>query len=132
MTGDLDIILTLSNENILKFISVCKTLSLIPRLPVEIEDFADEKKRSEWVKEKNMKVFSVYNPENPLEHVDVKIDFEENISGYISNSQKIMADDINIYIVSIDDLITLKKEAGRDRDLVDIRALERIKELKND
>lgn len=129
LTGDLDIILSLSDSNIKKFVHIVKNLGLIPRLPVRIEDFSDEKHRHMWIAEKNMKVFSVYNPKNPLEHIDVKIDEEEHIDYFIKNSLTLEAGDIKIFVVSIDDLIRLKKEAGRERDFVDIRALEKIKEI---
>ncbi|HMO19271.1 MAG TPA: hypothetical protein PKA63_09740 [Oligoflexia bacterium] len=129
LTGNLDIIISLDDENISRFISITKSLGLVPRLPVKIEDFANNDIRKSWISEKNMAVFSVYNPSNPLEHVDVKIDGENNIESYLSNSEIVEADDIKIFLVSLDDLIKLKQEAGRERDLVDIRALERIKRL---
>ena len=129
LTGDLDIIISLNSQNISKFIETIKELGLVPRLPVRIEDFADDTIRDSWVGEKNMKVFSVYNPSSPLEHIDVKIDRPERIDFYLKNTEIMQAGDIRIVVVSFDDLITLKKEAGRERDLVDIRALERIKTL---
>lgn len=129
ITGDLDIIISLNDENISKFIYTAKELSFIPRLPVKIEEFAIAEHRAMWINEKNMKVFTIYNPSKPLEHVDVKIDNPETIEQYIDNCITVRAGDINIPVVSREDLIKLKKEAGRERDLVDIRALERIKAL---
>jgi len=35
-------------------------------------------------------------------------------------------------VISVDDLIELKKIAGRKRDEIDISALEKIRELKNE
>ena len=129
LTGDLDIIISLSSENLSKFIRSAKQLGLAPRLPVKIEDFAIESVRLSWIKEKNLKVFTVYNPDSPLEHVDVKIDDPGRIEQFIDRAISLEAGDMRIVVVSVDDLIVLKKEAGRDRDMVDVRALERIKEL---
>ncbi|MCO6429389.1 MAG: nucleotidyl transferase AbiEii/AbiGii toxin family protein [Deltaproteobacteria bacterium] len=129
LTGDLDIVMPLDNGNISKFVKICRSLGLVPRLPVKLEDFALEERRNSWISEKNMKVFSVYNPSNPLEHVDVKIDRPDKINSYLDNSQSLLAGEIPIVVVSLEDLIALKKESGRERDLVDIRALERLKEL---
>jgi len=129
LTGDLDILLSLTDENIGKFVAISNSLGLLPRLPVRLEDFAKEESRSAWVKEKNLKVFSVYNPADPLEHIDVKIDNPRQIESYIERAVIMEAGDIKIAVVSFDDLIALKKEAGRDRDLVDIRALERLRAL---
>ncbi len=129
LTGDLDIIISLTHENVLKFVSAVKELGLVPRLPVKVEDFADEKLRSNWVREKSLKVFTVHNPANLLEHVDVKIDAVERIEQYLRNAVVFKAGDINISVVTVDDLIALKREAARDRDLIDIKALERIRRL---
>ncbi len=129
VTGDLDILLSLTDENVQKFISITKLLNLVPRLPVNIEDFAVAQIRTTWIAEKNMKVFSVYNRIDPLEHIDVKIDSPENIERYIEQSVRLVAGDVEISVVNIDDLIRLKQESGRERDLLDIRALRRIKEL---
>jgi len=130
LTGDLDILLSLTDENLKKFVATVEQLGLIPRLPVELSDFAEESKRSSWVKEKNLKVFTVYNPQDPLEHVDVKIDEPAEIEPYIDRAEVMTAGPIEIPVVSLDDLITLKRAAGRERDMVDVRALQKIKELK--
>lgn len=129
LTGDLDIIISLDEENIRKFINAVKDLGLIPRLPLNLDDLANETIRNNWINEKRMLVFSVYNQKYPLEHIDVKIDDNENIEHYIDSSILIEADDIKIPLISIDNLIKLKKMAGRDRDLVDVQALERIKKI---
>ncbi len=129
LTGDLDIVLSLTDENLGCFIEVTRQLNLVPRLPVRIDDFAVGAIRDSWVQEKNMKVFSVYNPSDPLEHIDVKMDAAEAIERYIRHAEVMVAGDIEITVVNIDDLIKLKLQASRERDLVDVRALQRIKEL---
>ncbi|MBI4211871.1 MAG: hypothetical protein HY540_04455, partial [Deltaproteobacteria bacterium] len=73
LTGDIDIAISLTDVEIGKFIKAAKELSLVPRVPVRLEDFLDPVKREEWIQEKNMKVFSVYNPKNAIEHIDVMI-----------------------------------------------------------
>lgn len=131
-TGDLDIAISLTDREVSKFVQVTKALGFVPRLPVKIEDFADAKKRDEWIQQKNMKVFSVYNPKNPIEHIDVMIehvvDFET-----LFNNRVIMKDrEIEIPVASITDLITLKEAAGRERDTIDIRALKKIQGIRNE
>ena len=66
-TGDLDIILFFNKTNLNKFITMAKALGLKPGVPVKIEELADVAKRQKWVKEKHMKVFSLYNPADPID-----------------------------------------------------------------
>ena len=50
----------------------------------------------------------------------------------VKNRETVIAKNIEIPIISIDDLITLKEKAGRERDKIDIKALKKIKELHNE
>jgi HKD family nuclease len=67
-----------------------------------------------------------------LESIDVMImeyiDFE---SAY-KHMDYAQASGVKIPLVAIDDLIKLKEIAGRERDKTDIKALNTIKELKNE
>jgi len=45
-----------------------------------------------------------------------------------SRAERMVIDGVLVYICSIDDLITLKKQAGRAQGLVDIEKLRRIQE----
>ena len=128
-TGDLDIVLELSDSEIAKFIRVVKNMGMVPRLPVKMEDFADANIREEWINEKNMLVFSVYNPQDPLEHIDIKIAGHEDFERLLKQSIKMRVRDFEISVVHIDDLIEMKKQAGRGRDLDDVKVLEKLREL---
>ena len=128
VTKDLDIMLSFEKENMEKFVKIVTSLGLKPRVPVDIEELADKNKRELWIKEKNMKVFSFYNPQNDLEYIDVMIlediNFDES---YLH--KRIMHDGrITTSVVSIDDLITLKEAANRPRDKADLEILKKIKE----
>lgn len=128
-TGDLDMIISLTDAELEKFIQVVKKLNLVSRLPVKLDDLANASKRDEWMHEKNMKVFSVYNPEDPIEHIDLMIHGSEKFDKIISNRVIMKTDLITIPVPSFDDLIELKREAGRDRDLLDIKMLKKIKDI---
>lgn len=128
VTKDLDLMISFEKDNMEKFIKIIKTLNLKPKIPVDPEELADKSKRDLWIKERNMKVFSFYNPDNDLEYIDIMIlehiNFEES---YLK--KRVMRDGrITANVISIDDLIKLKEIADRPRDKADIEVLKKIKE----
>lgn len=131
-TGDLDIAVSLTDEELNKFIGVVKELGLVPRVPVKLEDLANAKKREEWIKEKNMLVFSVYNPKDPMNQIDVMIQSPVDFETLFRSRVTMKEGDFEIPVASIDDLITLKQHAGRQRDKIDIEALKEIQGLNNE
>ena len=133
VTGDLDIMLDLDDSNsVLGFIKAVKALGFKPRIPVRIDDFGDPAKRREWIEGKNMKVFSVYNPSNEIEHVDVMVENYIDFGPAYRAKEIVPAGGLNLPVVAINALIKLKKIAGRSRDQIDIAALKEIKVLRNE
>ena len=130
-TGDLDLMLSMDPRNLKKFVKIIRSLGWKPRLPVDLDDFINNKKRDYWIQEKNMKVFSVYNPKREIEHIDVMAENYINFDKAYQSREEVFAGDIKITVLSIPDLIRLKRIAGRERDEIDISALEKIKELKD-
>ena len=128
-TGDLDIMLSFDEHNLKKFIKTVKSLGFKPRIPVRIEEIGDPENLEKWKREKHMKVFSIYDPKKELEQIDILIEDYLDFDRAYESRKVVIARDISIPIISIDDLIELKKRAGRERDRIDIKALEKIKEL---
>jgi predicted nucleotidyltransferase len=129
-TGDLDILISLDTKNVKKFVDLIKSLKWKPRVPVDVNEFSDPKKRQVWIKTKGMKVFSVYNPKKELEHIDVMTENYIDFANAYRHRKVVSDGKLKVSVVSIQDLIKLKKIAGRERDQIDIHALEQIKRLK--
>lgn len=128
-TFDLDILPDLSEENLDRIIRVMESLGYKPRVPVNAEELKNSKKREIWYKEKNMKVFSFFDPKNPMNIVDLMIYHPINFEDCFKRRQSVRIDDVEIYIASIDDLIKLKKGVMRDKDKEDIRVLEETRKF---
>ncbi|MCM8798772.1 MAG: hypothetical protein NC821_04850, partial [Candidatus Omnitrophica bacterium] len=83
MTYDIDLLLYLEENNLVKFLSLMKKWGFRPKLPVEIMDFADKNKRENWIKNKNMKAFTFINPNWAISEIDIVIntpvDYEEAV-----------------------------------------------------
>lgn len=130
MTVDLDIMVDLKEENLKKLIKAMEKVNCKPKVPVKPTEFTLNAKREEWIKEKGAVVFTFIDLSDPIKHVDIflknPLDFEK---AYQSRTT-IHVKEIPIRLVSIDDLIELKRLSGRPRDMEDIHHLNKIKELK--
>ncbi len=128
MTRDLDIILDLDDPASLDaFFSSCKDLNLRPLVPVKLEDFGVQAIREKWIEEKYMIVFCLTLFDNPFFKIDVFVQKPDNFKTMFANKKMLEIEDegkvFHINLVSIEDLIEMKKAAGRDKDLLDINNL---------
>ncbi len=127
VTQDIDIIISMDKENIYKINRALKELGYVPRLPVNPDDLADKNILNEWIKTKNLKAFSFYHKTDAYKVVDILIvhplDFKE---AYRRKTIKKVGN-IEIFLVSIDDLILLKQNIGRAQDLSDVQLLKKVK-----
>lgn len=125
-TADADLALELVPENIEKFVSALKELGYEPKVPVNPLELADPQKRADWFKNKSMKVFSFWKPNDPLKLIDVfvnnPIDFSELRKEMVIKK----AAGLEVPIPSLKHLIALKKLSGRPQDLRDIELLEQL------
>jgi|SRR3989338_669672 len=122
-TVDLDLIVHLEKENVLRFVGVMKDLGFVPKVPVAPEDFSDEEKRNSWIIEKNMVVFSFVNAVNQVEVVDVFVREPVPFEEAYGRRKDAEAFGTVVPVLGIEDLLSLKTAAGRDKDLYDIKLL---------
>ena len=122
-TADLDIMVSFDNDNIKAFADTFKKLGYTPRVPVSLDDFTLADNRKKWKKEKGMLVFSLYHQQRPQDMIDIFVDEPIPFNEAYARRELIYAGKTCISVISIEDLIFLKKMAGRAQDLEDIRAL---------
>ena len=125
-TRDLDLVIGLSPDNCRRGLMALSKLGMRPRLPVAMEDFADPAKREDWVTNRNMLVFQLWDPLNPERSVDVFVREPIEFARLLEDAAVKDLDGVPIPVASIRHLIQLKQAAGRSRDLDDIRALREI------
>jgi len=131
MTVDLDIMLDLERGNIQRFLSAMQDLGYKPKAPVSLEELKDPVKRRKWRDEKNMVVFSFFDPQKPFQIIDIFIENPIPFSEIDKEKTIITARNISIPTISINHLKKLKKMSGRAQDLADIGALKDLEELKS-
>ncbi|MEW6019297.1 MAG: nucleotidyl transferase AbiEii/AbiGii toxin family protein, partial [Pseudomonadota bacterium] len=110
-TGDLDISVDFSKENVEALISALEELGLGPVAPVDPMRMSDDGERAKWREEKHLAAltFQSRDPKKPYREVDVvlanPIDFEE----MFERKKELIVDDISIPLISFGDLIEIKK-----------------------
>lgn len=127
-TADLDLAIGLSPQNARRGMQSLASIGLQPRLPVAIEDFADPAKRADWRRLRNMLVFPLWDPGNPLRSVDVFIDEPIAFDVLLRDAVRKNLAGVDVPVASIDHLIQMKQLAGRARDLEDIDKLQQIRD----
>jgi hypothetical protein len=125
-TADLDLAIGLSPDNASRGMRALASIGLQPRLPVAMSDFADPERRQDWLRNRNMLVFPLWDPANPLRSVDVFVDEPVEFGALLGDSVVKDLDGLSVRIASIPHLIAMKRLAGRPRDLEDIDKLQQI------
>ena len=132
-TKDLDLVIQLEDKNLSAALEVLQSLGFRPKVPVPIEAFADSALRQSWTEEKGMIVFQLWSDDHPSAPIDIFIsepfDFEiEEKSALIVE----LPGSITVPVLAIPSLISLKTDAGRPQDIIDIEKLKIIEELANE
>ena len=127
-TGDIDILLFLETQNLRKTDTLMQQLGYIARLPINIRELGDKKKLEQFVREKGLKAYSFLSSVNPPLIIDVIIDESQNFQKFNRRKSLIKIWDMTLPVIAIDDLIGMKKKAGRPQDLIDLEALLKLKE----
>lgn len=123
-TADLDLVIALEDENVRSALAALERLGYRPRAPVPVQQFADPEMRRSWIEDKGLTVFSLWSPDHPATEIDLFV--EEPFPFDEAYARAVQADlgTSTVTVVSVSDLIALKRRAGRPKDLADISALE--------
>lgn len=132
-TADIDVILDFDEGNLHRAMEVFAGLGFRPRAPVPLRHFADAEIRQGWIRDKGLTVFSLFSDDHPLTEVDLfvadPLGFEE---AYPRRAMLAVAPDVEAAFIAVEDLIRLKRLAGRPQDLVDAEALEQLRRERDD
>ncbi|MEO7793842.1 MAG: hypothetical protein ABIV06_03650 [Thermoanaerobaculia bacterium] len=126
LTVDLDLIVDLAPEAARKSVSALLSLGFRPLAPVDALEFADADRRREWIAEKGMRVFSLFEPESPLSTVDLFVESPIEFEELWQSAELVAIGSTVVRVASIPHLIQMKELAGREQDRTDIRKLEEI------
>lgn len=128
MTHDIDLVINFDSSHLRHAFNALTEIGYKPRVPVTVEQFSDSETRKSWIEEKGMTVLNFYNDEMPHSPVDLFVeepfDFDQV---YLKAHSESFDEGGHFKYVDIDTLISMKKKAGRAKDLDDIENLEKLK-----
>ena len=128
-TMDVDLVLAMDEGNLQRFLRAATELELKPSLPVKIEALCNAAQLDAWVAEKHMIAFCLRPASKTAPFVDIivrpKVAFE---TIYRNRLEKDIGG-VLFKLASIDDLIALKTDTGRNKDASDIVALRKVQQI---
>ena len=120
-TIDIDLIIRHAEKDFIAIECALKRMGFIPRVPVTAKEVFHF--REEYIKRRNLIAWSFYNPLDPFEVIGVVL--THDLKSMSSVSKKLGLSQIRV--LSIDELIKMKKQSGRPQDLEDVKILRKIK-----
>jgi hypothetical protein len=131
LTRDLDLVIGLRPDNILRGLRALLAIGYSPSIPVTPEQFADRSVRETWRREKLMLVLKLWSDLHRRTPLDVFVyepfDFE---SEYDRALRMEVAPGLAAPFVTLDTLLAMKRQAARPQDLMDIAALEETNKMR--
>ena len=130
-TADLDLVIQLERNNVLKAMSALRELEYRPRAPVPAEAFAEQELRERWIREKGLAVFSLWSPAHPTLEVDLFVSEPFDFDAVYARAFRVPLEKGEVTVVALEDLIAPKRQVGRPRDQEDIAALQALRDAED-
>jgi predicted nucleotidyltransferase len=128
MTYDIDMMILLQSENVLKLVTQMEDWGYRPKVPVDPKGLGNPSTRATWVIEKGMKALNFYSESLPISEIDIVIESPIPYSELKERAVRFELEGVRIPTISIHDLIQLKLRTGRKQDLSDVESLRMVLE----
>lgn len=119
-TVDVDVIIAWDSRSLATAEKALQSLGLVSRLPITASEVF--RFRDEYVRNRNLIAWNFYNPKDLSEQLDIVI--TADLKGKKVSTVK--TPDGPLRVLSLPDLIAMKRASGRPQDLEDVAALERL------
>ncbi len=129
MTADIDILLDFEEANIERFEKAIKLVNYSSSIPISLKSMVDKNERDRLIQDKNMVVYSFFNPRAGYMSLDILIDTPLGFEVMWEQREERNQDNFQINLVSLKHLIELKEYSNRKQDQDDILLLSKL--LKN-
>lgn len=123
-TFDVDLVVPREAGPLRRCREALESLGLVCRLPLTLEALAEE--TDEALRARNLIAATFTDPSNPLHEVDVLVTPSIRGADLVARSVVRESAELSVRVVSLPDLVAMKRAAGRAQDLADLRHLERL------
>jgi hypothetical protein len=123
-TFDVDIVVPREGAALAACRVALESIGLVCRLPVTLEALASE--TDEALLARNLIAVTFTDPSNPLREVDVLVTPPIPGADLVARSVVRESTELAVRVVSLPDLVAMKRASGREQDLADLRHLERL------
>lgn len=122
-TRDVDVVVQLIPENIVRAFDALRALGYRPLVPIEASQFADPVLRERWIREKGMQVLQFWSDAHRETPVDMFVTEPFSFDEEWTRALVKPLGPVPVRFVSIPTLIRMKELAGRPQDTIDIDQL---------
>ncbi len=131
-TNDVDLVVQLDEANVRRAMEVLKGIGYRAKVPVDPVEFANPLTRANWITEKQMVVFQLISERFGREPIDVFVKEPFDVEAELAACEWLeVGSTLKIPVVSRRQLLRMKHEAGRPKDLLDIEYLEKAEGLRD-
>lgn len=128
-TNDIDILLALDHENLAIMAEIMKSMGYEQRLPISIQELQDTDRVRTLMKDKGLVAYSFIHKTEPQFNIDVLVSASMEFEKFSVHTMKAEVWGLQVPVVSIDDLIAMKQQSDREKDVQDVVALLELKGL---
>jgi len=126
-TKDVDLVIGLERENILRGLRALIGAGYQLRIPVTPEQFADPALREEWRRDKHMVVLQLWSDLHPRTPIDVFVYEPFDFAKELARAKwEPVLNEVFAPFICYEALLALKQAAGRSQDLTDIEKLRKL------
>ena len=126
MTADIDLLIEWEESNLAKFEKAIGEHGYKRNLFFELKTLLSQELRLKYIKEKNLIAYGYSSGTLQALSLDVLVDVPINFEECWNRKEVKQLKDIPVYVLHVDDLITLKEYANREQDRADIANLKRF------
>jgi hypothetical protein len=126
VTHDVDVVPALDAHAWAKAIDALWSAGARPRIPEPLERVRDVACVDRWIREKGMIALSFRSADGFFE-IDLLVGESKRFGDLRKRAIEVLVGPHRYLVAHIDDLMAMKRAAGRPQDLLDVETLERIK-----